>query len=909
MKKTTLCEVGVFCLLMAPPGAYGAAGMGPHNKSNLVDYAYIDFPDGTSSSTSNCSNCHYTDYVSRCETCHTNNTGGGYSDMSNWNNRHDYVTDSAPRVMTHQKLACGDCHWAVTHGNLTPIWNKKLVSGTFDGTSVVNTLLGTHTWNPDPTLWTDTNGDPGIGRVEEQWTSTITIPSGFTIEHPDWSDPAAWMEKTGPERGLILGVLNSNNAFDNEIGTFEVITSELNGDGSVTLTFKGKLVLASLSGVDQVTPAFGFYYHQMLKPFIGYCDDPNQAGLQIDTANPQICFQDMGGNPWTADFGYPYGSSNCPQDVECIHQDVVFAGPSDFANTDGLGVGGIDSTPDGICQVCHLSANHWRRDGSLDDHYTTQKCTDCHEHSKGFQAPCVSCHAEPPVDAAGMVYSTDGVNPNPGATGSFTSGAHAVHATAAGHTFSCDSCHTGGMPDSSYSGNNAIQIGFAVNPSEMATGYDGQANLTAPFVYEGTNGATVTTGGSLVCSNIYCHGDGTAVSTSFFDPSVYTPPGVTTPPWNGQWSDSDGSKCNNCHQYPPAYSQDNPKANSHLRHMQIGYTCQHCHFATTEDDLTIASTSHANSVYDVAPGPDATFPAHGNDVPYSFEYTYDPGGGSCASNSCHSYWTISLERWGNASISASTNTQQGGTLCGDITLNITPTGGYPSSPVPPYTCYYEWGDGAVTDWSDDCSASHVYDAEGTYDVTWSVRDAKMHTLSGIPATKTTPLSISFSPGCIDPATIDTDGDGMPDVWEDLYGLNYLDPTDALLDLDGDGLTSLYEFNLGTNPTLLDTDGDGVDDATDGYPLDGGLTVCTDIILGNGVPYLSVAAAYSQLQSGNMIQLTASDLIEDLLFDQNIIFTLSGGFDCAFINNPVNTDISGTLTVADGTLTVDRITIK
>jgi len=55
------------------------------------------------------------------------------------------------------------------------------------------------------------------------------------------------------------------------------------------------------------------------------------------------------------------------------------------------------------------------------------------------------------------------------------------------------------------------------------------------------------------------------------------------------------------------------------------------------------------------------------------------------------------------------------------------------------------------------------------------------------------------------AEVDTDGDGIPDWWEDLHGLNRLDPTDAARDDDGDGLTNLEEFRLGTDPHVSNTD--------------------------------------------------------------------------------------------------------
>ena len=40
---------------------------------------------------------------------------------------------------------------------------------------------------------------------------------------------------------------------------------------------------------------------------------------------------------------------------------------------------------------------------------------------------------------------------------------------------------------------------------------------------------------------------------------------------------------------------------------------------------------------------------------------------------------------------------------------------------------------------------------------------------------------------------DMDGDGLPDYWEDLHGLDKYDPSDAGLDPDGDGYTNLEEF--------------------------------------------------------------------------------------------------------------------
>jgi hypothetical protein len=75
---------------------------------------------------------------------------------------------------------------------------------------------------------------------------------------------------------------------------------------------------------------------------------------------------------------------------------------------------------------------------------------------------------------------------------------------------------------------------------------------------------------------------------------------------------------------------------------------------------------------------------------------------------------------------------------------------------------------------------------------------------------------------------DTDGDGLPDFWEDGYGLNPDDATGdhgAAGDPDQDGLTNGEEYKLGTNPLNPDTDQDGLSDGAEvtqgSDPLDPG----------------------------------------------------------------------------------------
>jgi len=47
---------------------------------------------------------------------------------------------------------------------------------------------------------------------------------------------------------------------------------------------------------------------------------------------------------------------------------------------------------------------------------------------------------------------------------------------------------------------------------------------------------------------------------------------------------------------------------------------------------------------------------------------------------------------------------------------------------------------------------------------------------------------------------DVDADGLPDIWETLYGLSPANPADAASDVDGDGIAALDEFRSRTDPT-------------------------------------------------------------------------------------------------------------
>ena len=158
---------------------------------------------------------------------------------------------------------------------------------------------------------------------------------------------------------------------------------------------------------------------------------------------------------------------------------------------------------------------------------------------------------------------------------------------------------------------------------------------------------------------------------------------------------------------------------------------------------------------------------------------------------------------------------------------------------------------------------------------------------------------------------DGDGDGMEDSWELSHGLDPNDPADAAYDNDGDWLTNLDEFHAGTDPLNADTDNDGVDDGFDGYPLDDQQSACFDP-LRNGVTleiFASVQGAVSDPGASDYdtIQISAADFGEDVVYDQNTVLILAGGYYCNFSDNPLVSAIHS-LTIQDGTIIVEKLVI-
>jgi len=103
---------------------------------------------------------------------------------------------------------------------------------------------------------------------------------------------------------------------------------------------------------------------------------------------------------------------------------------------------------------------------------------------------------------------------------------------------------------------------------------------------------------------------------------------------------------------------------------------------------------------------------------------------------------------------------------------------------------------------------------------------------------------------------DTDGDGMPDSWELLYGLNPNSSADASQDKDGDGITNLQEYKDGTSPTYANNEGNTETNGTSG----------TEIVSSNALPMLLVGllvgALIGALIMGAVKRKSASDGSEE-----------------------------------------------
>jgi predicted CxxxxCH...CXXCH cytochrome family protein len=268
--------------------------------------------------------------------------------------------------------------------------------------------------------------------------------------------------------------------------------------------------------------------------------------------------------------------------------------------------------------------------------------------------------------------------------------------------------------------NNTMEIGI---PNQGLTGarYDGHV-LNPPYKYLGTSGTVVTTNGTNICQNLYCHSNGTPKSTGVTSVTNFTP----------SWNAATGTPlpCNTCHGNTtytdwkmafPLYLSGQPKANSHVTHLV--YTCNYCHYSTTDDGTSIRDHSrHANGDYGVAPDTTKTVTFSGVTATVNFTYAFDIGGGQCMNNTCHSARGRNPNlRWGEDVSSFSvTMLCNRGASCYEGVCSAQVIGGT----NPPYTYSWNFGDGTNASSGTVNSISHIFPGSTQiYNVQANVRDA------------------------------------------------------------------------------------------------------------------------------------------------------------------------------------------
>ncbi len=606
----------------------------------------------------------------------------------------DYPPANPTADDTFRNFLCLRCHDGSNAAAPTEALHSSLVvQGSYTFTTQCVTCHDPHF--QEQLQWVATNFDD-LYLVTGQITGLIVQNNTTIIGYanlntdPNWSDPAKWAAKTGPDRGLVFVA----NALQPQ-ATFEVVAADNN-----SITING---VADLSLVGNT---FGLIYGQLIR----YRLDFNGVAVNrpVKFFDPTTDFTDAAGAP----------------------------APGGFVDKSGSGA------PQGICQVCHTQTDYWRTDGGepVADHPTTTvtpDCTTCHKHPEGFKPTgmgpghgpgqcatgsqgcsqchnsgrhanhldigieCMTCHdtCSPVHDGSGQVLFKDGAyldattvcdscHKNPSTGGPPNDTGYRTGWSDANFTLGCDGCHNGRPSlDALVMNTNAHDrlVGEAwirqypcwfCHYDTVDSGWhlqaahaNGQVDIVIdPQWYIAGSGAPTYDPTTKTCGMLYCHSDGTTVNPETRQIS---------------WADQGHKQCNACHGHDPAitncnaagchndgrdgtywdqmpakrwltampmYQNTGPgtsRANSHFRHLFTGYSCDDCHAATvaggsctdchgtTVPTGKMNETAHVNAAYHVNRNKDIVFKNGG---------TYDPVNKSCSATACH---TGATPQWGD----------------------------------------------------------------------------------------------------------------------------------------------------------------------------------------------------------------------------------------------------------------------
>lgn len=189
--------------------------------------------------------------------------------------------------------------------------------------------------------------------------------------------------------------------------------------------------------------------------------------------------------------------------------------------------------------------------------------------SATFASPgdCGQCHGAPPAGSAGA----------PG-----TAGSHAKHDLYYTGTGKCVRCHSDHTAEANKFAHATSLHNIVVAPRDPANSpagsYSGSGANFLPSQQGSQNFGT--------CSATYCHSNGQSASGPYSHTAI-------------QWGGSAG--CTSCHDGAAGATTLSGKHPKHLNATTYGFTCNYCHYDTTNNGSTISNYStHVNKHKDVA---------------------------------------------------------------------------------------------------------------------------------------------------------------------------------------------------------------------------------------------------------------------------------------------------------------------
>jgi len=240
------------------------------------------------------------------------------------------------------------------------------------------------------------------------------------------------------------------------------------------------------------------------------------------------------------------------------------------------------------CTKCHAMPPPAPDSGYIHYGKTMANCRECHTHltNDGFgfkdkalhvngaiDGGCDKCHGYPPIN--NIIGDHEGLaTPAQGALQLGTAGAHNAHVLNANIGKNCQTCHYNFNPVMTSDGSGRLELGFSGFNGVVNSGtFTGYSNSGVHPNWVATNAGTTiqkVTSGANVCSNLYCHGGGTATLPVIGGGSN------TSPNWEGGAGDA---SCGTCHGIDTTSA---PNGGSHARHALsinggAGMLCNACH--------------------------------------------------------------------------------------------------------------------------------------------------------------------------------------------------------------------------------------------------------------------------------------------------------------------------------------------